>query len=167
MRFLQRVSILFIFTLLCCGLSTAQAEDEIVAGLVENVVPEVEFSIGYSEEVPELINNNIESNDTSDFEVVDNVLVKYNGTGGDVTIPAGVTEIGEYAFDNCINLTSVSIPDSVTTIGSYAFSGCNRLTNLTIPSKLRTTDFIRCTLQQPLRPLEISGFPNRGCIFAL
>ena len=36
-----------------------------------------------------------------------------------------------------------------------------------ILKKLRTTDFIRCTLQQPLRPLEISGFPNRGCIFAL
>jgi DNA invertase Pin-like site-specific DNA recombinase len=36
-----------------------------------------------------------------------------------------------------------------------------------ILSKLRTTDLIRCTLQQPLRPLEISGFPNRGCIFAL
>ena len=30
--------------------------------------------------------------------------------------------------------------------------------------KLRTTDFIRCTLQQPFRPLEISAFPNRGCI---
>lgn len=33
--------------------------------------------------------------------------------------------------------------------------------------KLRTTDFIRCTLQQPLRPLATRAFAVRGCIFAL
>ena len=36
-----------------------------------------------------------------------------------------------------------------------------------ILKKLRTTDFIRCTLQQPSRPLATRAFAVRGCIFAL
>ena len=38
-----------------------------------------------------------------------------------VVIENGVTGIGEYAFDECINLSSVTIPDSVTSIGMCAF----------------------------------------------
>ena len=52
---------------------------------------------------------------------------------GDIVIPAtvtndektyNVTRIGDEAFDQCQNLTSVTIPESVTRIGNYAFSGC-------------------------------------------
>ncbi len=51
-----------------------------------------------------------------------------------VVINSGVTSIGNYAFYNCINLTSVSIPSSVTTIKPYAFENCTSLTSVTIPS---------------------------------
>ena len=51
-----------------------------------------------------------------------------------ITIPSGVTSIGEYAFYNCSALTSVTIPNSVTSIGSGAFSRCTALTSVTIPS---------------------------------
>ena len=49
-------------------------------------------------------------------------------------IPAdgSVTSIGDYAFDGCLNLTSIIIPDSVTTIGDSAFSNCINLANVTI-----------------------------------
>jgi hypothetical protein len=49
-----------------------------------------------------------------------------------ITIPNGVTSIGDYAFFYCIGLTSVTIPNSVTSIEEYAFVNCSRLTSVTI-----------------------------------
>ena len=48
-----------------------------------------------------------------------------------MTIPASVTRIGEGAFSDCYNLTSITIPASVTSIGAYAFQYCSRLTSIT------------------------------------
>jgi len=60
-------------------------------------------------------------------------LVEYPcGKTGDYTIPAGVTSIGDYAFNRCINLTGLVIPNSVTSIGYMAFTSCTALTNATI-----------------------------------
>ena len=67
-----------------------------------------------------------------------------------ITLPDGVTEvdipatlggcsvtgIGNYAFENCIYLTSVTIPDSVTSIGYRAFRGCSSLESVTIPDSV-------------------------------
>lgn len=54
-----------------------------------------------------------------------------------VTIPSGVTDIGQYAFFGCTNLTSVTLPSTVTRIEPYAFSGCTRLGGtLNLPSRL-------------------------------
>ena len=50
-----------------------------------------------------------------------------------VTIPSSVTSIGYNAFSRCKGLTSVTIPEAVTSIGSSAFSGCEGLTSVTIP----------------------------------
>ena len=51
-----------------------------------------------------------------------------------VISPSGnnVTSIGEKAFYNCDNITSVVIPDSVTTIGNYAFYQCYSLKSVVI-----------------------------------
>ena len=48
-----------------------------------------------------------------------------------VTIPNGVTSIGNYAFSYCTSLTSVTFGDSVTSIGEDAFRGCSSLTSVT------------------------------------
>ncbi len=53
----------------------------------------------------------------------------------DLTIPDGVTSIGDYAFNYCYSLTSVVIPDSVTSIGKYAFC-CTKMTSITIPDSV-------------------------------
>ena len=48
----------------------------------------------------------------------------------ELTIPDGVSSIGNYAFSYCRGLTSVTIPDSVTSIGDYAFWDCRGLTTV-------------------------------------
>lgn len=58
------------------------------------------------------------------------------GRGGSYQIPAGVTQIGDYAFCGCAQLTDVTIPQGVTTIGDRAFQGCTGLTNLTLPDSV-------------------------------
>lgn len=39
-------------------------------------------------------------------------------------IPNNVTKIGDYAFSDCVGLTSINIPNTVTSIGNGAFDGC-------------------------------------------
>ena len=57
-------------------------------------------------------------------------ITKFNdNTAAAVTIPSEigdypVTAIGEKAFQNCINLKSVTIPNGVTSIGENAFYYC-------------------------------------------
>lgn len=52
------------------------------------------------------------------------------------TIGNDVTEIGDYAFYDCSELTNVTISNSVTSIGSGAFQGCSKLTSVTIPNSV-------------------------------
>lgn len=56
------------------------------------------------------------------------------GEVASVSLPEGLTEIGERAFFHCENLSSLNIPSTVTTIGSNAFGKCSDLTDLTIPA---------------------------------
>jgi hypothetical protein len=79
-----------------------------------------------------------EESSDSDFTIEDGVLTKYTGDGGDVVIPEGVTEIGDYAFYGCSGLISVEIPDGVTTIGDFAFAWCESLASIDIPESVTT-----------------------------
>ena len=53
-------------------------------------------------------------------------------TAADVTIGAGVTNIGIDAFENCSSLTSIVIPKAVRFIGDDAFKDCSGLREITI-----------------------------------
>ena len=53
-----------------------------------------------------------------------------------IEIPASVTTIGDYALQNCTSLTSIEIPASVTSIGDFAFDGCTSLESIEIPASV-------------------------------
>ncbi len=78
--------------------------------------------------------------DNRNFKSVNGLLLTKDGkklvrgVNGDVTIPDGVTVIGDSAFYDFGNLTSVVIPASVTEIEECAFSGCGRLKSFTVAS---------------------------------
>jgi hypothetical protein len=55
-----------------------------------------------------------------------------------VIIEAGVTTVGNYAFDGCRGLTSITISSSVVTVGDFAFFDCTGLTSVTIPNSVVT-----------------------------
>lgn len=52
-----------------------------------------------------------------------------------IIIPGSVTDIG-HSFAYCHNLTSVTILDGVTSISVYAFEYCYKLTNIMIPNSV-------------------------------
>ena len=75
----------------------------------------------------------------SDFNISNGVLRGYNGSGGDIVIPDGVTAIGQNAFGTYFKsapVTSVVIPEGVTSIGGEAFYRCKTLKSVTLPSTL-------------------------------
>lgn len=53
-----------------------------------------------------------------------------------IVLREGVTRIGDYAFYNCTELTSVEIPEGVTYIGESAFACCQSLESVTIPGSV-------------------------------
>lgn len=53
-------------------------------------------------------------------------------------IPEGVTSIGNRAFYNSNNLTTMPIPASVTAIKDYAFASCYQLTEMNLPASVTT-----------------------------
>jgi hypothetical protein len=80
-----------------------------------------------------VLNANYRSEEGVLFNINKTTLIQYPAKkeGTTFTIPASVTRIGNRAFYNCANLTSVTIPASVTSIESQAFS-FNSLTAINV-----------------------------------
>lgn len=97
----------------------------------------------------------------------DNNRAKQNPALKKVILPEGITNIGEAAFQRCINLTSINIPQAVTSIGSFAFYHCENLTDIIIPGNVTTIadcTFASChrltnvTLPENLKSIGIDAF---------
>lgn len=83
------------------------------------------------------------------------ILVKYKGNAEEAEIPAGVTNIGSYAFAKNLSLRSVFMPDTVTEIGGSVFAGCTSLERVRLSEKLNAIgreQFKDCT---SLRSIEV------------
>ena len=90
------------------------------------------------------------------------------GVNGDVVIPPCVTGIGDYAFIDCSELTSVTIGDGVTSIGDYAFFDCSGLTRVTIPDRVANIgDYAFCSCRGLTSVIIGDGVTSIGeCAFA-
>ena len=84
---------------------------------------------------------------------------------------AGVTEIGNYAFSYCMQLTDVSFAGSITIIGVSAFAYCYGLKRITIPDHITTIGtyaFSKCiamtdiTVGRGVTSIEGSAFNLMG-----
>lgn len=86
-----------------------------------------------------------------EFPTLNGTLYAYNGSGGNVVVPNGVTKIAcqfEEAFAKQSNITSITIPEGVTEICGSAFMSCVSLKSVTLPStleKLGESAFWGCT----------------------
>ena len=94
---------------------------------------------------------------SQDFVIKNGVLTRYKGHGGDVTLPEGITEIGEDAFYGRTMLTSVAIPEGVTKIGAEAFEGCTSLTSVTVPKSVTEIGSEPDQRNHPRRRLNLVG----------
>ncbi len=80
-------------------------------------------------------------------------ITDYNGNATTLKIPTNingiqVTGIGDRAFDNCNNLTSITIPSSIISIGNGAFRYCRSLKSVSIADGVKiigATAFYGCT----------------------
>lgn len=54
----------------------------------------------------------------------------------ELTLPEGISSIGDKAFCDCKSLVSVKLPEGVKSIGSEAFSGCTKLADVTLSDGL-------------------------------
>ena len=97
----------------------------------------------------------------SDFIIENGILTQYVGSGGDVIIPDGVTEIGKHEFNNTFGgsiswigpfsesftVTGITMPDSVIKISDMGFADCWKLEQITLSSGLMEIPymaFLRC-----------------------
>ena len=100
--------------------------------LVSITIPESVTSIGYNAfDDTEWFNHQPDG-----LVYIGKVAYRYKGAmpnNVSITIKDGTLEINDYAFSDCIKLTTINIPNSVESIGAYAFDGCTGLKSITIP----------------------------------
>ncbi|WP_130863219.1 leucine-rich repeat protein [Bacilliculturomica massiliensis] len=86
-----------------------------------------------------------------------------------LTLPDGLTQIGQYAFYHCSNLDLQALPSGLTQIGESAFSNCPNLALQALPEGLTQIDgyaFSNCTslalqaLPEGLKQIGESAFSN-------
>lgn len=139
----------FIFTLLAVVMVFGAAP---LAGFVGLNLPETNFlNIKAEATVSGVCGDNLEwifNEDTGELKIAGTgKMYDYNSSYSSpwyssrnyvksVVIGKGVTNIGSYAFRNCINLIQVSVAESVTSIGDCAFTNCKKLVEFTIPNSV-------------------------------
>ena len=90
-----------------------------------------------------------------------------------LTIPSGVTTIGENLFNANNRIKTLIFPNTVTSIGLNAFYGCNHIQNVTLPNSLTSIErqfFQNCsslriiTIPETVTTIGNSAFNSSGLL---
>ena len=84
----------------------------------------------------------------SPFVIVNKILINGDACKGAITIPSNVKMIGEWAFSQNYNITSVTIPSNVTAMEDQVFRECSALKTVKIANgltKISERAFQNCT----------------------
>lgn len=79
-------------------------------------------------------NTSLTINSSSEFVVLGNSLLKYNGNASKVVIPDKIKSIAAGAFAYNTDIREVVLPDGLQKVGDNAFVHCYYLEKITIPS---------------------------------
>ena len=92
-------------------------------------------------------------------DTVDGVLMYMPPKSGIVSyeFPEKIRSIDDYAFNNCLSLTSVILSDTLETIGSYAFNLCDNLFRIALSG---TDEGINCDFPSTLTSIGGLAFFN-------
>ena len=69
--------------------------------------------------------------------VGDGILIEYNGTGSNISVPDTVKDIGSVFFANT-TLKSIFLPDTVTALETDAFAACSELCDISLPTTIKS-----------------------------
>ena len=58
-----------------------------------------------------------------------------------ISLPAGLKRIEDYAFSQCKRLQSISLPEGLQSVGTFAFAACDSLRALRIPAAVNRIDY--------------------------
>ncbi len=92
-----------------------------------------------------------------EFKIENGVLLKYEGSEKEITIPDGVESIARGAFSNCKTLTSIIFPSSLKSIGIDAFWHCQSLTGIEIPDSVTNIEMEAFAGCENLEKIKLSS----------
>lgn len=87
----------------------------------------------------------------------------------ELSLPASIVDIGDWAFSLCTSLEVINLPDEVSSFGIGVFYGCEKLAEVTVPQGatiLGSESFTGCTnLLRVILPEGISGIGDKAFAF--
>lgn len=79
-----------------------------------------------------------------------------------IDLPASVKEIGDSAFDGCINLKRITLPDGLRSIGGHAFYRCTALSSVVVPATVERIGGLAFMNCGSLLSVEVKGPTKLG-----
>lgn len=86
-------------------------------------------------------------------------------TTADLGMCRQLTTIGDYAFIDCREITTVNLGPAITTLGTGCFLGCENLASITLPAACETVGdyaMARCLALSEVEASDLAGVPQTG-----